>query len=93
MLSNYVQEMNVSERIMHKHSKPDIDRPASLLSLVEVKPSREILTICAYCRKIESEQDTWESADHCVRNHSDAECSHGICPECLDALRGKFDRS
>ena len=41
-----------------------------------------LLPICAYCKKIRDEQDHWESIETYVREHSEAEFSHGICPEC-----------
>jgi hypothetical protein len=83
----------VTESLSHDHSDAEIDRPGTLLCVAEVITVRGILAICAYCKKIEKEQGIWESADLYVRSHSHAELSHGICPECFEALCGKFDRS
>lgn len=49
----------------------------------EIKILRGILPICASCKKIRNEEDSWEQPEVYIRNHSEAEFSHGICPECL----------
>jgi|GEM_PF-7068387 len=44
---------------------------------------RGILPICSHCKRIRDEQGAWRSFEHYVTRHSQAEFSHGICPECL----------
>jgi hypothetical protein len=40
--------------------------------------------ICAWCgRKIQDDDGQWTSIEHYIEKHSDAEFTHGICPECL----------
>lgn len=51
-------------------------------SVAEVKVLQGILPICAECKRIRTQQDTWEQIESYVRDHTDAEFSHGICPEC-----------
>lgn len=52
-------------------------------ALNEVKTLRGILPICAYCKKIRTEPETWMAVENYIRQHSDAEFSHGVCPDCL----------
>ena len=52
-------------------------------ALAEVKTLRGILPICSYCKKIRTEPETWVAIDNYIRRHSEAEFSHGVCPECL----------
>ena len=52
-------------------------------ALAEVKTLRGILPICSYCKKIRTEPETWVAIDNYMRRHSEAEFSHGVCPECL----------
>lgn len=41
-----------------------------------------LLPICSYCKRIRDENDTWQSIEIYVRDRSDADFSHGICPDC-----------
>lgn len=51
-------------------------------SVAEVKVLKGILPICASCKRIRSDDGQWEAVESYVREHTDAEFSHGICPDC-----------
>ena len=53
-------------------------------ALNEVKVLQGILPICSYCKKIRDSDDSWKQLEHYIHTHSDAQFSHGICPECSD---------
>lgn len=55
-------------------------------SLSEVKTLRGFLPICSSCKKIRTDQGSWQQLESYIRDHSEAEFSHGICPECTKAL-------
>ena len=42
-----------------------------------------ILPTCMYCKKIRDEQQIWVTIEEYITDRSDAEFSHGICPDCL----------
>ncbi len=48
-----------------------------------IKTLEGILPICSYCKKIRDDKDSWHSIESYVCDHSKAEFSHGICPECF----------
>ena len=50
--------------------------------LEEIKTLRGLLPICSYCKKIETDENTWVEIEEYVRKHSQAEFSHGLCPMC-----------
>ena len=52
----------------------------------EVKQLRGLLPICSSCKKIRNDQGTWEAIEVYIRARSNAEFSHGICPECVKRL-------
>jgi len=52
-------------------------------ALEEIKTLRGILLICSYCKKIEANPETWIDLENYVRKHSDAEFTHGVCPDCF----------
>jgi K+-sensing histidine kinase KdpD len=55
-------------------------------ALEKIKTLHGILPICSYCKKIQADPETWIDLENYVRKHSDAEFSHGLCPECLRKL-------
>jgi hypothetical protein len=52
-------------------------------ALSEVKVLRGLLPICAACKKIRDEHGTWTAVEAYVSNRSEAEFTHGMCPDCL----------
>jgi HAMP domain-containing protein len=48
----------------------------------EVKVLEGILPICASCKRIHTEGGQWQAVESYVREHSKAEFSHGVCPDC-----------
>jgi len=54
--------------------------------LAQVRTLRGLLPICASCKKIRDDRGYWRQIEEYIRDHSDAEFSHGICPECVNLL-------
>jgi integral membrane sensor domain MASE1 len=52
-------------------------------TLAEVKTLRGLIPMCAWCKKIRSDTGSWEQIETYIRDHTEAEFSHGICPECF----------
>ena len=52
----------------------------------EVKTLSGLLPICSSCKKIRDDHGRWRQIESYVREHSEAEFSHGLCPECLRRL-------
>lgn len=40
------------------------------------------LPVCSYCKKIRDEKGNWQQIEAYIHARSEAEFSHGICPEC-----------
>jgi len=55
-------------------------------ALQEVKKLSGMLPICSTCMKIRDDQGYWQSIEKYIRDHSEAEFTHGICPECAEKL-------
>jgi phosphoserine phosphatase RsbU/P len=45
-----------------------------------------LLPICPQCKKIHSSDDHWEQVETYISKRSEAQFSHGICPECYNAV-------
>jgi len=58
--------------------------------LEEIKTLRGIFPICSHCKKIRNDTGYWEEVEVYVRDHSDAEFSHSVCPECIKTHYPEF---
>jgi ABC-type phosphate/phosphonate transport system substrate-binding protein len=55
-------------------------------ALVKVKTLRGMLPICASCKKIRNDEGYWEQVEGYIAKNSEAQFTHGICPECARFL-------
>ena len=51
-------------------------------ALANIRTLKGLLPICASCKKIRDDKGYWSQIEVYVRDHSDAEFSHGLCPDC-----------
>jgi len=58
--------------------------------LAEVKTLGGMLPICSHCKKIRDDKGYWNQLEAYLNVHTDAEFTHGICPECAKEV---FPRS
>jgi len=77
-----------------KHQWVDAEREVAIIELREalakIKTLRGLIPICASCKKIRDDQGFWTQVEVYIRDHSEAEFSHGICPECVQKLYPDF---
>lgn len=59
-------------------------------ALAKIKTLRGLLPICASCKKIRDDKGYWQQVEVYIRDHSEAELSHAICPECMKKLYPNF---
>lgn len=53
----------------------------------EITVLKGILPICASCKRIRDDDDSWHQIEGYIRDHSEAEFTHGLCPDCLKKVR------
>lgn len=61
-----------------------------LLANEQIKTLRGIIPICASCKRIRDDQGYWQQVEVYIRDHTFAECSHSVCPECIAKLYPHF---
>ena len=59
-------------------------------ALAEVKTLRGLLPICANCKKIRDTEGAWMQVESYIAQRSEAQFSHGICPECIQKLYPEY---
>jgi phosphoserine phosphatase RsbU/P len=52
-------------------------------ALDEIDTLSGLLPICSHCKKIRDDSGYWQGVEHYIAARSDAEFSHGICPDCM----------
>lgn len=77
-----------------ERKKAELEREKLILELQEalenVKNLSGLLPICAHCKKIRDENGQWHDVATYVRDRSEADFTHGICPECANKFYGEF---
>jgi PAS domain S-box-containing protein len=77
-----------------KKAEEDRERLIAELSdaLSKIRTLKGLLPICASCKKIRNDKGYWEHMELYIRDHSEADFSHGICPECAEKLYPGFGK-
>ncbi len=57
-------------------------------ALVQIKTLSGLIPICASCKKIRDDKGYWNEVEAYILEHSEAELTHGFCPECMKKLYG-----
>jgi signal transduction histidine kinase len=68
-----------------KHRTADLEEALSKVRLLS-----GFLPICASCKKIRDDQGYWNQIESYIQQHSEAEFSHSICPDCAKKLYPQF---
>ena len=59
-------------------------------AISQVKTLSGLLPICASCKKIRDDKGYWNQIESYIKDHSEAEFSHSICPDCAKRLYPEF---
>ena len=57
-------------------------------ALSKIKTLSGLLPICASCKKIRDDKGYWNQIELYIRDHTEAEFSHSLCPICAEKLYG-----
>jgi hypothetical protein len=52
--------------------------------LASIRTLHGLLPICCYCKGVRDDAGYWQRVEDYVSEHTDADFSHGICPDCLE---------
>ena len=56
-------------------------------ALENAKTLKGMLPICASCKKIRDDEGYWHKVEIYIRDNSEAEFTHGVCPDCANDFR------
>ncbi len=55
-------------------------------ALAQVKTLSGLLPICASCKNIRDDKGYWNQLEVYIRDRSEADFTHSICPDCVKKL-------
>lgn len=80
---------NISKRIALEKQKDKLIDDLSK-ALDKVKTLSGFLPICASCKKVRDDKGYWQQIEAYISEHSEAEFSHSICPNCAEKLYPEY---
>jgi len=69
----------------HRERERELERRVEE-AVSHLKVLQGLLPICASCKKIRDDHGAWGSLEAYVREHTKADFTHGICPDCMARL-------
>lgn len=79
--NHHLQEMNQQLETKNSQLQEALDK---------IKTLRGLLPICANCKRIRDDEGYWHDVAVYIRDHSEAEFTHGICSPCMQELYPDF---
>lgn len=61
-------------------------------SLDQVRQLKELLPICAWCKRVRDDEDYWHNIEEYLHDHTGTDFTHGICPACLENMRAQLSQ-
>ncbi len=77
-----------------KQAEAERERLVSELqeALANVKILSGLLPICSYCKKIRNDEGYWQQLEAYLHQHSAAQFSHGVCPDCYKKVKVELQK-
>jgi len=75
--------VRAGERVIHLERSLRQKNSELSEALANVKQLKGLLPICMFCKKIRNDENYWQKVEEYLVEHTEADFSHSICPECL----------
>jgi len=83
----------LEERVAERTAALQRSKEAAEEALGEVKQLRGLLPICSYCKRVREGEEYTLSVEAYLAEHTDAQLSHGVCPDCYEKhVRPQVDK-
>lgn len=83
--ANYWKRQQFAMLIREKALRQELEQ-----AIDEIKTLRGIIPICAYCKNVRPDPDSWQQIEEYVTMHTHAQFTHGICPDCAKKYFGEL---
>lgn len=89
-LNAHLTIRRLQQDLAQKNTELQAKNEALQQALDQVKLLSGLLPICSNCKKIRNDEGNWQEMTVYIRDHSEADFSHGICPDCMRKLYPDF---
>jgi hypothetical protein len=90
LLLSIIVILFIENKTISKRKQAEKEREKLIAELqdavTKIKTLGGLLPICSYCKKIRDDKGYWNQIESYIRDHSEAEFTHGICPKCSKKL-------
>lgn len=87
---DFLEKDQLSSKLLERSIRYSIERKKLMVNLQDafdkISTLNGLLPICSSCKKIRDDKGYWNKLEAYISARSNAEFSHGICPECTDKL-------
>lgn len=80
------EQLNAQINDLHEELDEKLKLISELKELLEVKAMGDFLPICSNCKDVRDENGFWRPIEEFIRDLSDSDLSHTLCPECTKKL-------
>jgi PAS domain S-box-containing protein len=77
---------DITERRLYNHEREQLIARLQD-AIANVKTLSGLLPMCAWCKRIRDNEGSWSDVEHYVRHKTNADFTHGICPDCQQQVR------
>jgi DNA-binding NarL/FixJ family response regulator len=92
---DYLLKGGITDRALRRAVSHAVERKRLTreleVALAEVKTLQGIIPICASCKQVRDDTGAWRQIELYVREHTQADFSHGLCPGCAERLYGQAE--
>jgi hypothetical protein len=82
---NRIQQTAIRLEAMVKERTSELEE-----AMNNIKVLKGLIPICASCKKVRDDSGFWRQVEDYISHHSEAQFSHGICPDCMKKLYPQF---
>ncbi|MCX6356767.1 MAG: hypothetical protein NT045_02650 [Candidatus Aureabacteria bacterium] len=77
------REKEIERELRQTNAELDTANRALRDSLAKIKVLKGLLPMCGSCKKVRNDKGYWQQIEVYFREHSDAEITHWLCPDCV----------
>lgn len=86
---DYIVKRHISSYTIRLAIRYAIERQKLVTNIKQLKG---LLPICSKCKKIRNDKGYWQKVEEYIRQHSEADFSHSLCPDCVEVLYPELDK-
>lgn len=80
------QRQGYRHRLEEQNRQLQLEQERLKKTMAEVAKLRELIPMCANCRKLRDDEGYWKDIERYLEDHAKVQFTHGLCPDCIKEL-------